>query len=70
MAQGRQRAAGDFINSRFPKGDHAQQQFRMVLNMYLQHGMAEAEAVARATVSVRDRHPGFTPVEHAPALQR
>ncbi len=69
MAQERQRAAGDFINARFPKGDRAQQEFRMMLNTYLQHGMPEAEAVARATVSVRDRRPGFTPVGHAP-LQR
>lgn len=68
MAHDRQRGVGDFINARFPRGDSAQQAFRMLLNMYLQKGIPQAEAVARAAVSVRERHPGFRPVErHAPA---
>lgn len=63
MAHERQREIGRWIQARYPKGDEAQQEFRMVLNIYLQHGDPEAEAVAKALASVRERHPSFTPVE-------
>ncbi len=63
MANERQKEIGRWIHARYPKGGPAQQEFKMVLNVYLQHGDAEAEAVAKAVASVRERHPGFTPVE-------
>lgn len=56
---------GRWINARYPRGEPGspQREFRMVLNMLLQGGAEEAEAVARASASVRSRHPGFVPKE-------
>lgn len=63
MANERQREIGRWIQARYPKGGSAQQEFKMVLNIYLQRDDAEADAVAAAVASVRERYPGFTPIE-------
>jgi hypothetical protein len=56
---------GRWINARYLQGEPGspQREFRMVLNMLLQGGAEEADAVARATASVRSRNPGFVPEE-------
>ncbi|HEY2741134.1 MAG TPA: hypothetical protein VGI69_03005 [Gaiellaceae bacterium] len=63
MANERQKEIGRWIQDRYPKGGAAQQEFKMVLNIYLQHGDPKAEAVTKALSSVRERHPRFVPIE-------
>jgi hypothetical protein len=64
VANERQVEIGRWIQDRYPKGDPAQQEFKMVLNIYLQRGDSEDDAVAHALASLQERHPGFTPVEN------
>lgn len=63
MANERQKEIGRWIQDRYPKGGPAQQEFRMVLNIYLQHGDPKDEAVTKALNSVPERHPRFVPIE-------
>jgi hypothetical protein len=65
MSNERQRAVGEELNARFPKvkGNMGQQEFRMVYNMYRQTGVEDPDAYQSALASVRERHPGFTPIE-------
>lgn len=53
----------DWIDAHYTTGDpgSAQEEFRMILNMHLHHGVLASVAVAMAMESVGSRRPGFIP---------
>lgn len=61
MPHEKQRAIKELIQSRYPKGHMPQQDFRMVLNLYLLKDLPLEEAEAQAIASVRERYPDFVP---------
>ena len=62
MANAQQRAIGRLLDERYPKGDPAQQDFRMLMNSKLQSGLSVEEAEPAAVAQVRETHPGFVPL--------
>jgi hypothetical protein len=62
VANERQRAVGSLLAERYPKGDAAQQHFRMLMNARLQSGVSGEEAESAAVAQVRETRPGFVPL--------